>query len=649
MTLITGLLTADTFIADQTHIPVRQENATGNKTRDLTADRLLEGVTASITNLTTDVDDLQASIDAAIPLAQKAAANGVATLDATGKIPAAQLNITGLSFKGYWNATTNSPTLIDGIGAAGDYYLIQVTTGDEFTRDLGSGDVDWTKDGYALYDGTKYIENEATNKVISVNGLQGAVDLDADDIDATVSKEFVTPDQRDAMDAADSPAAGNEFITRSALDNDLAALTSGIVVIGGAYTPDNFNHPDFEGGTGENKILSVLGISQAAAEARWPLAKAHYGGSIDTSITSLDDVRFASWLEGLRYGIIYDLEVLPNKAYAFNRGGLRIYGGKDTPINNTDSQQYHINFKNSIYKNQSGSPFTGGMFYRTPESQTDANSNYIDNRIVISGGKFEGVDSTDIGFKIGASRSPEFRNMELQNFMYAFQGSMLLNADFHKINTASCARGIYCSIGWWTSANVNNSITQATFHRCRHRLDGSTQIGIYISAFDTLDFDSCQIEGTGGDYAIFFDVSSAATVNKHARIFNLRGEIGNSTKFTSAIIGYRGRSTRRLVIDTVFTQDASAAADTILLDCQNTQGTMNYKIAGILENTGSGSFKLKQTNSGGKGTYSFEDVHFLGSPTTAAQHIAPGNQVWTADSDLPDDEDLVTIISPYKA
>jgi phage-related protein len=57
-------------------------------------------------------------------------ANGVATLGGDGKVPAAQLPTMGSSYKGTWNAATNTPTIADGVGTAGDYYL--VSTGGTF-------------------------------------------------------------------------------------------------------------------------------------------------------------------------------------------------------------------------------------------------------------------------------------------------------------------------------------------------------------------------------------------------------------------------------------------------------------------------------------------------------------------------------------
>jgi hypothetical protein len=62
-----------------------------------------------------------AGVVSSLPLGS---ANGVATLGADGKVPSAQLPTMGSSYKGTWNAATNTPYIVDGVGTSGDYYLV---------------------------------------------------------------------------------------------------------------------------------------------------------------------------------------------------------------------------------------------------------------------------------------------------------------------------------------------------------------------------------------------------------------------------------------------------------------------------------------------------------------------------------------------
>jgi hypothetical protein len=78
------------------------------------------------------------------------AANGVAQLDGTGRIPAGQLPTSTAEYKGAWNANTNTPTLINGTGTNGDFYRVSV----EGTQDLGAGSDTYYVGDMVIYDGS---------------------------------------------------------------------------------------------------------------------------------------------------------------------------------------------------------------------------------------------------------------------------------------------------------------------------------------------------------------------------------------------------------------------------------------------------------------------------------------------------------------
>lgn len=109
---------------------------------------------------------------------EKAQANGYASLDANGKVPTSQLPATVFSYKGSWDASTNTPTLTDGTGTAGDTY--RCATGG--TVNFGAGNITFTVGDLALYDGTNWQRVDGADAVESVNGQTGVVVLDADDI-----------------------------------------------------------------------------------------------------------------------------------------------------------------------------------------------------------------------------------------------------------------------------------------------------------------------------------------------------------------------------------------------------------------------------------------------------------------------------------
>lgn len=74
-------------------------------------------------------------------------ANGLATLDSTGKIPVGQLPNSVMELKGNWNAFTNTPTLIDGVGNAGDVY--EATTSG--VVNFGAGNIGFSIGDFVVY------------------------------------------------------------------------------------------------------------------------------------------------------------------------------------------------------------------------------------------------------------------------------------------------------------------------------------------------------------------------------------------------------------------------------------------------------------------------------------------------------------------
>ncbi|HYA07472.1 MAG TPA: hypothetical protein VEF90_16425 [Xanthobacteraceae bacterium] len=71
----------------------------------------------------------QTSYSALMSALNAGAANGLATLDSTGRLPLSQLTasvIGAMQYQGTWNASTNSPTLTSSVGTAGQYYQVAV-------------------------------------------------------------------------------------------------------------------------------------------------------------------------------------------------------------------------------------------------------------------------------------------------------------------------------------------------------------------------------------------------------------------------------------------------------------------------------------------------------------------------------------------
>lgn len=111
----------------------------------------------------------------------KGNANGYASLDGTGKVPSSQLPASvagGLNYQGVWNASTNTPTLVNATGIKGYYYKVSVAGNTTI-----DGNTNWTVGDMIAYNGTTWDKMEGgTSDVVSVAGKTGAITLNNTDI-----------------------------------------------------------------------------------------------------------------------------------------------------------------------------------------------------------------------------------------------------------------------------------------------------------------------------------------------------------------------------------------------------------------------------------------------------------------------------------
>lgn len=104
---------------------------------------------------------------------------GIAGLDGNGYVNVANLPITGMNYQGLWDADTNTPTLQDGTGNAGDYFRCSV----DGTQDLGSGNITFTVGDVVIYNQSDIWQRvPAASGVVSVNGKNGIVEIKTSDI-----------------------------------------------------------------------------------------------------------------------------------------------------------------------------------------------------------------------------------------------------------------------------------------------------------------------------------------------------------------------------------------------------------------------------------------------------------------------------------
>lgn len=110
-----------------------------------------------------------------------AAANGLATLDSSGKLSSSQIPaslVGALQYQGTWNATTNSPALVSSTGTQGQYYKV-ATAGTTAINGIST----WNVGDTIVFDGTTWDKIDGiSSEVVSVAGLTGVVTLAASNL-----------------------------------------------------------------------------------------------------------------------------------------------------------------------------------------------------------------------------------------------------------------------------------------------------------------------------------------------------------------------------------------------------------------------------------------------------------------------------------
>jgi len=166
------------------------------------------------------------------------AALGVATLDASGKVPVSELPaavLGALSYQGTWNASTNTPTLASGVGTKGYYYVVDVAGSTNL-----DGITDWVVGDWAVFNGTVWQQIDNTDAVTSVNGQVGTVVLTTTNIAEGTNEYFTTARARASVSAGTAISYDNStgVITNSAPDQT-------VVLTGGTGISTSGTYPNF--------------------------------------------------------------------------------------------------------------------------------------------------------------------------------------------------------------------------------------------------------------------------------------------------------------------------------------------------------------------------------------------------------------------
>lgn len=254
----------------------------GSASKTLTATVNAQGQLTALADTNIAIANTQVSGLGTASTKDAGVALGVATLDASGKVPLSEIPdsiIGALSYQGTWNALTNTPTLTSSVGTKGYYYVVNVAG----TTDL-NGITDWQVGDWAVYSGTAWQKIDNTDGVTSVNGLTGAVVLTTTNITEGTNEYFTTTRARNSVSAGTGISYDNStgIITNSAPDQTVSLTAGTGISTSGTYP--NFTITNTAPSLGGD----VVGPSSATdnAIARFDTTT---GKLIQNSVVTIDD------------------------------------------------------------------------------------------------------------------------------------------------------------------------------------------------------------------------------------------------------------------------------------------------------------------------------------------------------------------------
>ncbi|MDO3641982.1 hypothetical protein [Mucilaginibacter sp. L3T2-6] len=174
----------------------------------------------------TDLDaDSAYNASTYIKVSQINVPNGVAPLDGGGKVPLANLPANILIYKGQWNPNTNTPTLADGVGTSGWVYEASA----DGNINLGSGTLRFLQGDFVIYNGTAWQLSAGTNRVTSVNGQQGIVALNTDNISEGTTNLYFTNSRAQAAITAGAGITKSVGTLSNNLSTGIASSNQNII------------------------------------------------------------------------------------------------------------------------------------------------------------------------------------------------------------------------------------------------------------------------------------------------------------------------------------------------------------------------------------------------------------------------------------
>ncbi len=629
------------------NLKISQLNQAGNaQTSDMV--RIARPTGGGYLDWSASMDDISTYVESDInPVLQSdiGAAGGVAPLDGSGLIDPQYLNITGTQYLGLWDASTNTPTISDAGGTAGDFYFVSVGG----TADLGSGNITFVANNYVIHNGSIWQKGPTVaTGVTTWNGLAGVVSVTTDDLPSDTDKRYVTDNYLAACaGTSGTPSASNKYVT----DNDPRLAVSGGVINNITYNFSGGYNMMTAYGDGVNEVgnsntsrrLNTLGYNSTTAAAQWPLTAARWGG-IDVSITEYDEVCVQEALltmEVTRFTVLY----AGASIFLINRGGIELPSIRQLGLPATfpsvydDPMQFIIDAQGANFHCKSASWESANGVFTSPTITFSTQEDALAYHLVLRNFKISGNGYAGTAMRIRCTKKLIMDNIFVDDFDRGLEFRFCLKGMVTNCSVNNCANEhYYVNSGDWTTYPTTDACLDTTnqiaFYNCDfYASDETTAIGYYVRRSDTITINDCVFEGYFKN-AVVWD-QAACAVSKQFSVNNIHLEIKSDFP-TDGVYKIRGSNTYDITISNNYVQCGSNPGNAgVLVNCYDTFGYVSVHLKNIRYSGTSDQYKLRNVGSGLR--LMLEDVQLQGNPQTAADVVNTGAfpNIWVAGSTMP--------------
>lgn len=465
-----------------------------------------------------------------------------------GLIPLAQLPIAVAPlYQGLYNATTNVPAIVNGVGVAGQFYIASVIGNAYAPVNVTIVNQIVAYDGAIWQVGAVFSGGIAslttnlgvqTGPAVTLNNTSYLVD--------SAGKRFVTDNIQAGLNASPNPVtAANPVATQ-------ADLTSLIVVGNGVFMPELFSNGHTLGdgtlrrlNTLTNPVTGVAYTNVSAGNV-WTRVNSAY--TINVATMSID---WICWQEaylamkqdgyskiispgGRGYCPNQQLDLpLDQLGVTFNRRGL----------------EFIFDGQGSTFSNLTGTDFIIMSRYFTNESQISGVNSYLldyDYHFLNWTASGNAGNSLADGFvRLGATTHSVFKNIKTGNFGCPLNIEFALELILENIKHGGYGLyGTKITSGTWTGGNAATSgvnLVKCTQHRCVNGSGKTPVAGIYSGGGGNLDFDTLSFEGFNGAVHHFLsETPGAGAAESAVTLRNLYFETAGASRAAIKFVANKG-------------------------------------------------------------------------------------------------------------